>query len=177
MTTETLALEAVDIVKSFDGVHALRGARLDVRPGEIHALLGENGAGKSTLIKVLTGIYAPDAGVLRRDGEDVEFASVRAANRAGVVALYQELSIIPSVSVAENILLGEHTPSTAGLVRFHVEDALKRWEPRIELDSVEVAPDPNEPAALLISIDYTVRATDSRFNLVYPFYLERGVSA
>jgi ABC-type sugar transport system ATPase subunit len=118
MTDRPAALEAVGIVKRFDGVHALEGARLSVRGGEIHALLGENGAGKSTLIKVLTGIHAPDAGEIRRDGEVVEFASVRAAGRAGVVALYQELSTIPTIDVAENILLGEHTPSRGGLVRW-----------------------------------------------------------
>lgn len=66
---------------------------------------------------------------------------------------------------------------TAGLVRFHVEEALTRWEPRIELQEVKVQPDPDDPAALLISIDYKVRATDSRYNLVYPFYLERGETA
>jgi ABC-type sugar transport system ATPase subunit len=117
-TTTALAFEAEGIVKSFDGVHALKNGRLDVREGEIHALLGENGAGKSTLIKILTGIYAPDGGVIRRAGDEVEFSSVRAANRAGVVALYQELSIIPSISVAENILLGEQTPSSGGVVRW-----------------------------------------------------------
>jgi ABC-type sugar transport system ATPase subunit len=117
------ALEAEGIVKRFDGVHALEGARLSVRPGEIHALLGENGAGKSTLIKVLTGLYAPDGGTLHRDGEEVEFANVRAANRAGVVALYQELSIIPSINVAENILLGDQTPSSGGIVQWR---ALRR---------------------------------------------------
>ena len=90
------ALEAVDIVKRFDGVHALNGVRFSVQPGEIHALLGENGAGKSTLIKVLTGVYAPDSGQIRRGGEDVEFANVRVAHKAGIVALYQELSIIPT---------------------------------------------------------------------------------
>jgi phage baseplate assembly protein W len=63
---------------------------------------------------------------------------------------------------------------TASLVRFDVEEALNRWEPRIELETVTVQPDPAEPATLRISIDYKVRATDSRFNLVYPFYLERG---
>ena len=63
---------------------------------------------------------------------------------------------------------------TAGLVRFHVEEALTRWEPRIELQEVQVQPDPGDPAVLLISVDYKVRATDSRYNLVYPFYLERG---
>jgi len=63
---------------------------------------------------------------------------------------------------------------TASLIRLQVEEALNRWEPRIVLQSVTVARDPAAPAALLIDIDYTVRATDSRFNLVYPFYLERG---
>ena len=66
---------------------------------------------------------------------------------------------------------------TTGLVRFEVEEALTRWEPRIELDEVQVLPSPEDPARLLISIDYRVRATDSRFNLVYPFYLQRGESA
>ncbi|GAA1957828.1 sugar ABC transporter ATP-binding protein [Microbacterium deminutum] len=119
----SLALEARDILKHFDGVHALSGARLDVRGGEIHALLGENGAGKSTLIKVLTGVYSPDGGTLWRDGEEVEFHNVRVANRAGVSALYQELSIIPTISVAENILLGEQMPNRGGLVQWR---ALRR---------------------------------------------------
>jgi len=87
-----------------------------VRSGEIHALLGENGAGKSTLVKILTGVYTPDAGRVLRDGEETAFANVRVANRAGIVALYQELSVIPSISVAENILLGELTPSRGGIV-------------------------------------------------------------
>ncbi|WES63357.1 sugar ABC transporter ATP-binding protein [Microbacter sp. GSS18] len=114
----TLALEASGIVKRFEGVHALDNARLDVRPGEIHALLGENGAGKSTLIKVLTGLYEPDAGEIRVRGEKAEFDNVREANDAGIVALYQELSIIPTISVAENILLGEQTPTSGGIVQW-----------------------------------------------------------
>ncbi len=121
--TATVALEARDIFKHFDGVHALSGANLDVRSGEIHALLGENGAGKSTLIKVLTGVYAPDGGTLWRNGEEVEFPNVRVANRAGISALYQELSIIPTISVAENILLGDQTPSRGGVVQWR---ALRR---------------------------------------------------
>jgi ABC-type sugar transport system ATPase subunit len=112
------ALEARDIVKRFDGVHALKGARLSVLPGEIHALLGENGAGKSTLIKVVTGLYAPDGGTILRAGQEVEFASVRTARAEGIVALYQELSIIPSLTVAENILLGEQTPRRGGVVNW-----------------------------------------------------------
>ncbi len=116
--SEPLALEASGIVKRFEGVHALENARLDVRPGEIHALLGENGAGKSTLIKVITGLYDADAGEIRVRGEKVEFDNVREANAAGIVALYQELSIIPTISVAENILLGEQTPSSGGVVQW-----------------------------------------------------------
>jgi ABC-type sugar transport system ATPase subunit len=110
------ALEAVGVEKHFEGVYALSGARLSVQPGEIHALLGENGAGKSTLIKIVTGLYAPDEGEIRRNGEAVSFHNVRAAHGAGVVALYQELSIVPTISVAENILLGEETPSRGGIV-------------------------------------------------------------
>ncbi len=63
---------------------------------------------------------------------------------------------------------------TAGLIRFHVEEALNRWEPRIDLQQVRVQPDPDNPAVILIAIDYRVKSTDSRYNMVYPFYLERG---
>jgi ABC-type sugar transport system ATPase subunit len=132
VASTSIALEARDIVKRFDGVHALNGARFSVRPGEIHALLGENGAGKSTLIKVLTGVYAPDGGTLLRNGEEIELANVRVANRAGIVALYQELSIIPTISVAENILLGEQTPSRGGIVSWR---AMRR-QAREQLDRI-----------------------------------------
>ncbi|UOR01839.1 sugar ABC transporter ATP-binding protein [Leucobacter allii] len=118
MTAAAPALEAVDVVKSFEGVQALRGVTLSVRPGEIHALLGENGAGKSTLIKIVTGLYGMDGGEVRVGGEAVDFANVRSAHRAGVVALYQELSIVPTISVAENIVLGEGAPSVAGFVKW-----------------------------------------------------------
>ncbi|WP_345751587.1 sugar ABC transporter ATP-binding protein [Microbacterium rhizophilus] len=113
----TPALEATGITKSFEGVAALRGVDLSVLPGEIHALLGENGAGKSTLIKIITGLYSHDEGSVTFGGEPADFSSVRAANRSGVVALYQELSIVPTISVAENILLTEGAPSTLGVVR------------------------------------------------------------
>jgi phage baseplate assembly protein W len=70
-----------------------------------------------------------------------------------------------------------NTMRTAGLVRFQVEEALNRWEPRIDLQEVQVEPDPDEPTLLLINIEYKLKATDSRFNLVYPFYLQRGDTA
>jgi ABC-type sugar transport system ATPase subunit len=132
------ALQAVDIVKSFDGVHALKGVQLSVRAGEIHALLGENGAGKSTLIKIMTGLYDADSGEIRRDGEPIDFASVSAAHKAGIVALYQELSIVPTISVAENVLLGANLPSRPGIVdrralRRRAKEQLDRLQQKIPL--------------------------------------------
>jgi len=109
-------LRARSISKHFDGVFAVRSADLSLWRGEIHALLGENGAGKSTLVKILTGVYAPDEGTIELEGEQLEFRNVIEAQRAGIVALYQELSIVPNLSVAENILMGEKMPATAGLV-------------------------------------------------------------
>lgn len=138
--TETaLALEAKDIYKHFDGVKALTGARLDVRKGEIHALLGENGAGKSTLIKIITGLYSPDSGTVLRDGKEVKFDNVRESAKEGIVALYQELSIIPSISVAENIVMGDEMPSTMGVVnwpalRKRAQNQLDRLNQNISLN-------------------------------------------
>lgn len=131
-------LEVRGITKHFDGVQALRGIDLEVQSGEIHALLGENGAGKSTLIKIITGLYQQDQGEVLVAGEAVDFASVRAAHRAGVVALYQELSIVPTISVAENIVLGEDAPSTLGFVRWkelhkHAQALLDRLGQQINL--------------------------------------------
>ena len=73
-----------------------------------------------------------------------------------------------------DLIFAPNNASTAGLARFYVEDALIRWEPRIDVEEVEVQADPGEPALLAVSISYKVRTTDSRFNLVYPFYLQEG---
>jgi len=94
------------VQKRFGATKALRGAHLELFAGEVHALVGENGAGKSTLIKTMTGIFPPDEGTIRVDGEVVEFASAAEAQRRGVVAIYQEPMIFPDLSVAENIFLG-----------------------------------------------------------------------
>ncbi|GJF33618.1 sugar ABC transporter ATP-binding protein [Kitasatospora sp. NE20-6] len=103
------------IVKTFPGVRALDGVDLTVRPGEVHCLLGQNGAGKSTLIKVLSGVHRPDAGELRWQGRRVAFTGPQAAMRAGIATIYQELDLVPDMTVAENIFLG-HEPRTAGFV-------------------------------------------------------------
>ncbi|MGO9420047.1 sugar ABC transporter ATP-binding protein [Roseiarcus sp.] len=106
MTDQPLALEMLNIVKTFPGVRALDDVSFGCARGEVHALCGENGAGKSTLIKVLGGIYPPDAGRIRLDGRDVSFSHPVAARRAGISIIHQELSLLPYRTVAENIYLG-----------------------------------------------------------------------
>ena len=104
-----LSLERIS--KSFPGVKALDDVRFDVHAGEVHALLGENGAGKSTLIKIVSGLYQPDAGTMRLDGDEVRFASPYDAQQAGIATIFQELLLFPELTVAENIFMG-HAPRT-----------------------------------------------------------------
>ena len=103
------------ISKRYGGVRALEQAELTLREGRIHALLGENGAGKSTLIKIMAGVVAPDQGNMLLDGRPVVFPSPAAANQAGVVCVFQELSLIPELSVADNIMIFD-PPIRYGLI-------------------------------------------------------------
>ncbi len=106
------------IVKEFPGVRALDGVDLEVRPGEVHCLLGQNGAGKSTLIKVLAGVYRPDGGEILWNGEPLSFSHPTAAIRKGVGTIYQELDLVDGLSVADNVFLG-HEVASAGISRRH----------------------------------------------------------
>ncbi|MFF3888530.1 sugar ABC transporter ATP-binding protein [Streptomyces sp. NPDC001914] len=115
MAPEPPLLTMSGITKSFPGVRALDGVDLDVRPGEVHCLLGQNGAGKSTLIKVLSGAHQPDGGTIAWRGEPVTLKSPIAAMRLGIATIYQELDLVEGLSVAENVHLG-HEPTTAGFV-------------------------------------------------------------
>ena len=99
-----LTMKGID--KSFAGVHALDHVDLEVRKGEVHALMGENGAGKSTLMKVLTGIYKKDSGTITYEGKEVEFHNTREAQDAGVVIVHQELNMLGHLTVAQNIFIG-----------------------------------------------------------------------
>ena len=99
-------IEMRDISITFGAVRALDEVSVRLFPGEVHALMGENGAGKSTLIKALTGVYAIDAGVVTIDGERHEFSSPAAAQAAGISTVYQEVNLVPNLTVAENMLLG-----------------------------------------------------------------------
>ncbi|KKC37476.1 D-ribose transporter ATP-binding protein [Devosia epidermidihirudinis] len=96
----------VDIDKSFPGVRALAKAHFELKPGEVHALMGENGAGKSTLMKILSGVYARDAGDIRLDGQNVEIASPRQAQDLGIGIIHQELALMRDLTVAQNIFIG-----------------------------------------------------------------------
>ena len=109
------ALEAEGISKFFPGVKALDNVSLRVRPGTVHALMGENGAGKSTLMKCLIGIYRPDKGAIRVKGEPVQFQDTMDALRAGISMIHQELNLVPHMTVAENTWLGRE-PMKYGFV-------------------------------------------------------------
>ena len=101
-----LLVEMTDISKSFPGVHALDGARFELRAGEVHGLVGENGAGKSTLMKVLAGIYKRDAGTIKVKGVEVDIPSPRAAQALGIAIIHQELNLMGHLTVAQNIFIG-----------------------------------------------------------------------
>src|ERR671912_1086968 len=109
-------LEMHGIVKTFPGVRALGGVDLDVRAREVHCLLGQNGAGKATLIKVLAGAHQPDEGTISWRGEQVSLSDPPAAMRLGIATLYQELDLVPGLTVADNIFLGRET-SRLGITR------------------------------------------------------------
>lgn len=99
-------IEAIDVVKRFGHVQALSGASLQVRPGEVLALVGDNGAGKSTLTKIICGALAPDGGRLTFWGETTKIQSIAHAQKLGVETVYQDLALAPDLSVAENLFLG-----------------------------------------------------------------------
>ena len=102
-------LRVVGLSKSFPGVQALRDIDFDLRPGEVHCLIGENGAGKSTLVKILAGVQAPDAGTVQVAGKQVAFANPLEAQQAGIACIFQELNVVGGLTVAENIMLGAET--------------------------------------------------------------------
>ena len=109
-------LEVRRVTKRFPGVLALDGVSFELQPGEAHALVGENGAGKSTLIKVITGVYGPDEGKILFDGEEVAFSEPRESQAAGISTIYQEINLIPLLSVAQNVFLGREPRNSLGMI-------------------------------------------------------------
>lgn len=111
-------LSVAGLSKSFPGVKALSQVDFTARAGEVHALIGENGAGKSTLIKVLTGVYQPDEGEVAYDGAQVRFATPLQAQHAGISTIYQEVNLVPLMTVARNLFLGREPRNRLGLIDF-----------------------------------------------------------
>src|SRR6185312_10470013 len=110
------AIEGIRLSKAFGGVQALYSASFSAKRGEVHALVGENGAGKSTLIKILGGRLRPDAGDVRLTGESVELNSPDAAHGRGVWTVFQELTLLPWMTVAENLLIRREPRGAFGLI-------------------------------------------------------------
>ncbi len=137
-----LTMEGID--KTFPGVHALDNVSLEVRRGEVHALMGENGAGKSTLMKVLTGIYQKDAGTIVYEGREVYFSSPREAQAAGIVIVHQELNMMGHLTVAQNIFIGRE-PRHGMLI----DDARMNDEARELFKQLGIDIDPRETMSRL----------------------------
>jgi monosaccharide-transporting ATPase len=127
------------ITKSFDGVKALSLASLEIARGEVMALIGQNGAGKSTLIKILTGVHRKDAGTIRFDGREADFASAAESQAAGIATIYQEINLAPQRSVAENIFMAREPRSFGFLdrrtMRAKAREVLATFKLDIDVDS------------------------------------------
>ena len=115
-STGTSALSLTGASKTFGPVVALADGTIDIRPGEIHALVGENGAGKSTLVKILAGLYVPDGGDFKVDGQSVAFKTPADSKAAGISVIYQEPTLFPDLTVAENIFIGRQPTGRGGLI-------------------------------------------------------------
>jgi ribose transport system ATP-binding protein len=136
-------LEMKNVSKSFGAVKALEAVDFTLEAGEVHALVGENGAGKSTLMKILAGVQPPDGGRMTLDGRPVRFASVSEAQAHGVVMVYQELALVPTLSVAENLFLGKLPPVVDHRrLLERAREALRRVEldvdPTVEIDRLGI---------------------------------------
>lgn len=133
-------LEVRDLTKAFPGVVALDRVSFACAAGEVHALIGENGAGKSTLMKVLAGVYPPDAGEIAIDGALVRFADPLDAQRVGIASIHQELSLLPYLNVAENLFLGREPVRWGMLDRGRMDRETRQWLQRLRLGV-----SPNDP--------------------------------
>lgn len=135
-----VVLSAKGVVKRFGGVQALRGVDFELKVGEIHALLGENGAGKSTLMNLLSGVHRPDEGEIFIDGKSARFHGPRDAQAAGIATIFQELDLVPSLSVAANLFLGHE------LVRPHgmLDSKAMLHEARKRLEAIDQSIDPTQ---------------------------------
>ena len=168
MNEQIPIIQMRDISKSFGGVHALKNVQLTIYPGEVHAILGENGAGKSTLIKTITGVHQPDSGEIELNGQLVQFANPREAQQQGIAAIYQEPSLFPDLSIAENILVGRQ-PVSGGRISWRqmnriASDLLERLHvklnPRTKARNLSVAQQQMVEIARALSVNAKVLIMD-----------------
>jgi len=176
--TPSPLLEARGISKSFPGVRALHGVDLEVRPGEVHALLGENGAGKSTLVQIVAGVFPPDEGSLYLKGQAVSFTNPQAAQAAGIAMVFQERSLAGPLNVAENVFFGRQPVGRWGVIdrprmhqstfeilaeldiRLHPETVVEDLSPA-EQQMVEIAKALSLQAQLLVLDEPTSTLTEA----------------
>lgn len=142
----TPLLEVRDISKSFPGVKALDGVSFDVRPGEIHALVGENGAGKSTLMKVVSGVYQADEGTILCNGEEVSITGTKDAEALGICIIHQEFHLMPHMSIAQNIFIGREPRHAGGAI---IDDKKMNVMAQELLDRLGLDFDPRMPVGML----------------------------
>jgi ribose transport system ATP-binding protein len=136
---------ATGVSKSFPGVKALDDVRITVRAGRLNAVLGENGAGKSTLMNILSGVFPPDSGELRLEGRAVSFHNTREAQLAGISIIFQELNLVPHLSIAENIFIGREPAGALGVIDYR---RMNR-EAAALLEQLELDVEPTTPVAKL----------------------------
>jgi simple sugar transport system ATP-binding protein len=142
-------LQFEHVCKYFGNVVALKDVSLHVNASEVTCILGDNGAGKSTLIKILSGVHQPDEGAVRVDGEEVSFASPREARHAGVATVYQDLAMVPLMSIWRNFFLGEEpTKGWGAAKRFDIARAKKMAREQLKLMGIDVR-DPDQPVGTL----------------------------
>jgi len=139
----------VGISKSFGSVRALLDVDVDIGYQEIVGLVGDNGAGKSTLIKILTGVFPPDSGKIFFEGQEVRFKSPREAREAGIEAVYQDLALIPVMSISRNFFLGREPTYRIGPIRVLAKGVMDKISRRILMEIGVKVRSPDEPVAVL----------------------------
>ena len=176
-------LKMEQIVKSFGAVNVLKGVDFDLAKGEVHALVGGNGAGKSTLMKIMTGVYTKDSGKIIIKGEEKEIKSTNDAKENGIAMIFQEMSLVPSLTIAENIFLGyelkKHGMRDVKLMKQETEKVLKRLgldldpgTPVSELSvglcqMVEIAKAVSKNASILVFDEPSAALSDSETEFLF----------